>query len=457
MANYLADIRFGSVAFAHMIDSTNTLAVGIQYVDYGTFKNVTDYNEIVGQFTAKDYAVSLMYARQLNKQFSIGLTLKPVYSVYEQYSSFGLGMDAGINYYNPRELFSAGFVFRNFGSQIKGYYSDENGQHLEPLPLNIELGASKKFEHAPLRLSLTLHNLQQFDLSYKSTNQPSAILKTKDTGNNDTFIKKTGTTFNKAADHAIIGVEFVPNNSFYAVASYNHRRQRELRSDGFKSSSGFSFGGGIKLSNYHVGFGMSQFFTGNYAYQFSLSTSLNDFRNNSTNRKKQTQIADRPTIIKEETKKVQSVELPTIHSNTLELTVNKDTTAQQVIPNEPKSIQTTVTKETTIPYKKGQIYFVYQFGFGEADNSKPIPELDQLVEAMMQNSSFKILILAYTDHIGKVRFNQYLSDKRAKSIHDYLIRKGVQRNRLKFQGKGITTKYITNAENRRAEFILTDF
>ena len=279
MANYLADIQFGSVAYAKSIDSTSTLAVGIQYVDYGTFKNVTDFNEIIGQFTAKDYAVSLMYARQLNKLFSIGITLKPVYSVYEQYSSYGLGVDAGISYYNPKELISIGFAFRNFGSQIKGYYSDENGQHLEPLPLNIQLGVSKKFEHAPLRLSLTLHNLQQFDLSYKSTNQPTSTLtNTTTTSSNDGLLKTAGNTFDKAAEHAIIGVEFVPNNNFYVAVSYNRRRQQELSSDGFKSYSGFSFGAGIKLSKYHVGFGRSEFYTGNEAYQFSLSTALNEFK-----------------------------------------------------------------------------------------------------------------------------------------------------------------------------------
>ena len=293
-ANYLSDIQFGSVAYARSIDSISTLAIGIQYVDYGTFKAVTDFNQVTGDFTAKDYALSVMYARQLNNSFSVGLSLKPVYSAFEQYSSFGLALDAGISYTNTKELISAGFAFRNLGRQIKGYYSDENGQHLEPLPLNIQMGATKKFAHAPLRLSLTLHNLQQFDLSYKSTNEPSTTLKTAETESNDSFLKKSGANFNKAAEHAIFAVEFVPNQSLYAVVSYNHRRRQELTSDGFKTSSGFSFGGGIKLSNYHVGFGMSQFFTGNYAYQFSLSTSLAGFKNYSNKKAKQPQIIEKP-------------------------------------------------------------------------------------------------------------------------------------------------------------------
>ena len=78
--------------------------------------------------------------------------------------------------------------------------------------------------------------------------------------------------------HTIIAVEFVPSKKFYLTAAYNHRRQQEMSMPGFKSTAGFSFGGGIKISKFQVGFGMTQFQVGNYAYQFSISTSLNEFR-----------------------------------------------------------------------------------------------------------------------------------------------------------------------------------
>lgn len=76
----------------------------------------------------------------------------------------------------------------------------------------------------------------------------------------------------------IIGVEFLPSKNFYVAASYNHRRHQELKMQGFKSMTGFSFGAGVKVKYFQIGFGMSQFQTGNSAYMFSLSTSLNDFR-----------------------------------------------------------------------------------------------------------------------------------------------------------------------------------
>lgn len=270
MANYLADIKFGSAMYARNIDKKNFLAVGIQYINYGTFKETTEVNEILGNFTAKDMALNIIYARPLTKNITVGATLKPIYSAFERYTSFGIALDAGISYNNPKQLFSAGFVVKNVGTQLKGYYSDENGQHYEPLPLNIQLGVTKKLAHAPLRFSLNLHNLQRWDLNYSTLNL---------SGINNSSTKNSNISFiDMAFRHAVIGLEFVPGKNFYLATSYNHRRHQELIMNGFKSLSGFSFGGGVKLYKFQVGFGMSQFQVGNYSYQFSISTSLNEFR-----------------------------------------------------------------------------------------------------------------------------------------------------------------------------------
>lgn len=271
MANYLADIQFGSAVYSRTFGTKNYFAVGIQYVDYGAFKETTELNEIIGEFSAKDYAMSLIYARPITDKITVGTTLKPVYSAYEHYTSFGVAMDAGVNYKSTSDLFSAGLVLRNIGTQFKGYYSDEFGQHYEPLPFDIQMGMSKKLAHAPLRLSVTLHNMQKWDLSYQSTNQPTETLDDTASSNDIGFI-------DMAFRHSIFAVEFVPTKSFYITAAYNHRRHAEMKMSGFKSMAGFSFGGGIKLYKFHVGFGMTQFQVGNYSYQFSISTSLNEFR-----------------------------------------------------------------------------------------------------------------------------------------------------------------------------------
>jgi len=276
MASYLADIKFGSAVYGKNFGNKNFLAIGIQYVDYGLFKFANETNDQVGDnfFTAKDMALNIMYARPITEKITLGATVKPVYSVYETYTSFGLALDAGVSYNDSTNFISAGLVLKNFGRQFKGYYSDESGQHIEPMPFNIQLGISKKLNYAPFRFSLTLDNLQHWDLNYESTNQTQ----TTSTLTSVPQTTKTITFVDMAFRHTIFAVEFVPSKNFYVTAAYNDRRQKEMNMAGFKTLAGFSFGGGIKLYKFHVGFGMTQFQVGNYSYQFSISTSLNEFR-----------------------------------------------------------------------------------------------------------------------------------------------------------------------------------
>lgn len=274
MSNYLADIRFGSAIYGRNFGDKNFFSIGVQYVDYGTFLYATETNVVSGQtFTGKDMAINLSYARPLTDKITVGATLKPINSVLEQYSSFGLAMDLGASYNDSKNFFSAGLVVRNIGSQLNGYYSDGSEQHYEPLPINVQLGLSKKFAHAPLRLSLTLHNIQHWKLNYESTNQTSTSLNST-TSSSSNSIKDVDMAFR----HTIWAAEFIPSKNFYLAASYNHRRHKEMLMDGFKSMAGFSFGGGIKVYKFHVGFGWSEYTAGNDIYHFSISTALNEFR-----------------------------------------------------------------------------------------------------------------------------------------------------------------------------------
>lgn len=269
MANYLAGIKFGSAVYGHNLDENNFLSFGIQYIDYGKFAGYDELGQYTEDFTAKDMALYLNYARPLNDYFTAGATLKPIFSAYERYSSFGAAMDLGINY--NTELISAGLVIKNAGVQLKGYYSDIDGQHREPLPFDIQLGMTKKFEHAPLRISVTANNLHRWDVAtYQTTNKQQTNL-------DGTVTNKEIGFFDMTFRHLVFGAEFVPSENFYVAAGYNHRRNREMSMEGFKSLAGFSFGAGIKLYKFQVGFGMTQFQAGNNAYQFSITTNLGEF------------------------------------------------------------------------------------------------------------------------------------------------------------------------------------
>ena len=64
--------------------------------------------------------------------------------------------------------------------------------------------------------------------------------------------------------------------------------------------------------------------------------------------------------------------------------------------------------------------------------------LDEMVQVMKDNPHIIIEMAAHTDRIGSDRYNNSLSERRAKSVVDYLIKNGIARERLKPQGYGKT-------------------
>ena len=256
-AYYLAGTMFGSVMYGHNYKE-NYFAAGVHYLDYGQMAYADEFGNLLGTtFTAKDICVNLMYARQLGPQFRVGATLKPIFSVYEQYNSFALGADIGGHFQSEDSTFQMGLALRNIGWQLKSFYEEDYGQHTEMLPLNLELGLNYRLAHAPLRFSLTIHNMQHWNIA------PAG---------------EEVKWFDMLFRHTIWAVDIVPRSEkFYLTVSYNHRRQAEMNITNVRSMAGLGLGLGMKIYKFRLGFAMSQYTKSNFTYQVSLSTDINSF------------------------------------------------------------------------------------------------------------------------------------------------------------------------------------
>jgi len=89
--------------------------------------------------------------------------------------------------------------------------------------------------------------------------------------------------------------------------------------------------------------------------------------------------------------------------------------------------------------------------------------LDSLVGLLEFYPNMIIEVSAHTDNIGSDEYNMNLSDKRARSVVEYLISKGIAAERLQSKGYGETMPVEANtingkdnpegrAKNRRTEF-----
>jgi outer membrane protein OmpA-like peptidoglycan-associated protein/Tol biopolymer transport system component len=90
--------------------------------------------------------------------------------------------------------------------------------------------------------------------------------------------------------------------------------------------------------------------------------------------------------------------------------------------------------------------------------SRSITELNTLLELLTKNASIRIEISGHTDNVGTPQYNIDLSTKRANSVKDYLVSKGIAQDRLTAIGYGQTMPIADNtteegrAKNRRTEF-----
>ncbi len=141
--------------------------------------------------------------------------------------------------------------------------------------------------------------------------------------------------------------------------------------------------------------------------------------------------------------------------------VNKDTLTELV---------TNVTYDTLLPMNKieldktivlDNIYYDLDKAFIRQDAAK---ELDKLVEIMKDNESIKIELSSHTDARNDDFYNLRLSQRRADSAVAYIVKNGIDPERLVARGYGESQLIIKNAQteeehqvNRRTEFKVIAF
>lgn len=91
-------------------------------------------------------------------------------------------------------------------------------------------------------------------------------------------------------------------------------------------------------------------------------------------------------------------------------------------------------------------------------------ELDKLFKLLSENQSIaKVEIRGHTDNEGTEKYNLELSENRAKSVYNYLINRGIDKERMVYKGYGFQVPIANNATeegkalNRRTEFKIVEF
>ena len=223
---YIAGCNSAVAAYNMVFDDKWYVGAGIQYMGYGSMRQTDSDNNDLGTFSANDIALQATLGYELARNLSGGITLRGVYGSIGAYNSLAVAADLGLNLYIPESEWSVGIVAKNLGGQIKAYDED-----FEKMPLDLQVGVSKRLIGSPLRLSLTLVDLNHTGYSLK--------------------------------DHMVIGAEALLSDQIYVAGGYNFRRAHDMKvydGEGNNSShgAGLSFGAGVNLERVKINIAYSK-------------------------------------------------------------------------------------------------------------------------------------------------------------------------------------------------------
>jgi type IX secretion system PorP/SprF family membrane protein len=126
--------------------------------------------------------------------------------------------------------------------------------------------------------------------------------------------------------------------------------------------------------------------------------------------------------------------------------------------NPAKDFPNQINKETTA--SKGDVFRLNKVNF--ENNSSYLTkgsygELDKVADFLKNNPTMSVRINGHTDYKASDEYNQWLSDRRAKRVYDYLLEKGVPVDKMTYIGFGKRMPIADNnteegrAKNRRVE------
>ena len=225
MMTYMQGSITGSASYAQAVGDRGTWGVQGRFINYGEMKQMTISGEQTGTFHANDFALGGTFAYGLSERISGGVTAKIVASYIGQYNAMGAAVDLGLNYFNEESNWSIGAVARNLGGQLKAYEDD-----FERMPLDVQLGVSKRLASSPLRFSATLVRLNDWEYGL--------------------------------GKHLVLGADLLLGDQFYVAAGYNALRASEMKisageNDESSHGAALSIGAGMILERLqlHVAYG----------------------------------------------------------------------------------------------------------------------------------------------------------------------------------------------------------
>ncbi len=233
---HLLDINAASLAYSQELFGLGRFGAAIEYLNYGSFTEADKYGNELGEFGASELALIVGYGGKLDQNIVYGANVKFIYSGIQDYSSTGVAADLGLQYLWNDQGWKFGLSILNIGTQMTTYFDQS-----EDLPLDVQLGFSKKLQHMPF----------EFFFSFKKLNEET-----------DRFSKITA------------GGEFRLSKVIRLRFGYDNEKRKEMKLATTAGLAGFNLGLGIITGGYNVDYAFSSMGSIGEFHRFGITTSL---------------------------------------------------------------------------------------------------------------------------------------------------------------------------------------
>lgn len=252
---YFSDAIVFSGAYVFDMKRLGNIALGLHYMDYGSFDRTDASGNPLGEFTAQDYAVTIGKAHRLGP-VTMGANIKLLHTSIDSYGSTVLVGDIG-GIFRITNNWTVGMVFSNLGGRISNF----NELTTSSIPLDVKIGTTFKPEHMPLRFTLTSNNLVDENVVESSSTE----------GRSNEQVEKILRRLN-------LGAELVLSENFQLLVGYSHKRKQELRLEDLSGGSGFSYGLMLNIKRIQMRYSRATFHAAGGSSFISIQTNLNNFR-----------------------------------------------------------------------------------------------------------------------------------------------------------------------------------
>ena len=270
---HFAGIHNGYAGYAAYVPGWKSMIHGgVHYMNYGTFTAADEQGNKEGEFKAKDLALQAGISKVLNERMSAGVTLQYIQSSLESYTANGIMLDAGLSYASEDGFNHYAFVLRGVGFQMGTYYEgDSKGK----MPVDLQIGYSKRFKHVPFRLSILAHDLNRWNLEYDSPlDEQTDLGFGEDTPDEESGFSQWVDNFFK---HMTFGGEILigKNETVVLRVAYDYQKHQELSVVNLRSLAGFSGGVGINFKRFVLDYGFAVYHQAGSSKHLGLRIPLN--------------------------------------------------------------------------------------------------------------------------------------------------------------------------------------